>query len=266
MQMDCTIVTCYYRFPSKHAYSSYDSWMHNMLTTIDTPMVIFCDEDWVEPLTELRKGFEAKTKIIVRKWNEMYCASPRFLPYWRFDHSRDSEAHYHNELLYILWNEKSAMVNDVINMNPFKTDFFCWCDIGCFRDSNTAYMYKRWPSNDFLNSAAQDKMFLLNIEPFQNGELDILENGLTHSFEGKNRVGGTIFLGHKDVWHQWCNVYYTVLDRYLECKYFAGKDQNVMATVVALHPSLVKLVTPTRNIEDGDPWFYLQRYFLKRPQ
>lgn len=262
--MSCTIVTCYYRFPSKHSYEEYDAWMHNFLTHVHSNIVIFCDEDWVEHLAHLRQGFEDKTRIIVYKWNEMRCATKDMLTYWHKDWERDTERAYHNPLLYTLWNEKTEMVRQTIDMNPFKSEFFCWCDIGCFRDSGDMHRYVNgWPSPSFLASACKDKIYLLNIEPFVGDDLQIQSNGLTRTFEGKNRIGGTIFFGHRVAWNTWHTKYYDTLRRYTECDYFAGKDQNIMATMVALYPSLVHLVTPSRRAEDGDPWFYLQRYFLR---
>ena len=39
---------------------------------------------------------------------------------------------------------------------------------------------------------------------------------------------------------------------------FTGKDQDIMAMIVLMYPSLVNLIkAPTRN-----DWFYLQDYFI----
>ena len=261
--MTCTIVTCYYRFPSKHSYEEYDTWMRNFLTNVNSNIIIFCDQDWVENLAHLRQGFEDKTRIIVYKWNEMRCASPNMLQYWEKDWRRDTERGYHNPLLYTLWNEKTEMVKHAMKLNPYNSEFFCWCDIGCFRDGNEMHRYTSgWPAAAFLSSARRDKMYLLNIEPFVGDELQIQPNGLTKTFEGKNRIGGTIFFGHRNAWSLWHGLYYDTLNKYMECNYFAGKDQNIMATMVAMYPNLVHLVQPSFRPEDGDPWFYLQRYFL----
>lgn len=261
---NCTIVTCYYRFPSKHTFSQYDEWMTNFLTTVDTNMVIYCDADWAEKLRMLRYKFASKTHIIIYNIPEMRCASQEILTYWERDWRRDPEQHYHNPLLYILWNEKTEMVKRAIDANPFNTEFFCWCDIGCFRSTEQMHMFTEWPASSFLNTASRDKMYMLNIEPFQHGDQNVEPNGLTKPFTHKARIGGTIFLGHISTWHTWHQVYYDVMKQYMKCDYFTGKDQNIMATIASLYPMLVRLVRPTYDACDGDPWFYLQRYFLTR--
>lgn len=259
----CTIVTCYYRFPSKHSYHDYDTWMTNFLTTVDTPIVIYCDHDWVDRLRDLRKGFEHKTHIIPLTWDGMRCGSDNMMQYWKKDLERDHEKSYHNQLLYVLWNEKSEMVKRVIDVNPFGTDFFCWCDIGCFRTRDNIETFKHWPARSFLESAVKDKMYVLNIEPFEKEDYNVLPNGLSQTFQYKQRIGGTIFLGSATVWTEWHRLYYDTMDKYMQEDYFAGKDQNIMASVAVMYPNIVQMVTPTRAPYDGDPWFYLQRYFLE---
>ena len=49
-----TVVTCYYRIPSKHSYDSYDAWSERFLASVDTPMVIFCDAGSAARLAALR--------------------------------------------------------------------------------------------------------------------------------------------------------------------------------------------------------------------
>jgi len=256
----CTIVTSYYQTPSKHSHEQYDAWMTNFLTTVDNPLIIFTEEIMVKRLAELRKGKEDKTVIVSLPWEEMLCVSGKCTDYWNKDIKRDTEKDLHTPYLYILWNEKTAMVRRAMQINPFRTEFFCWTDIGCFRSAQDMDLFKEWPSQAFLSRAVKDRMYLLNIEPFKTGELEVLPNGLTRSFEGKNRIGGTIFIGHQDVWDKWFDAYYTTMELYMKHDYFAGKDQNLMATVVAKHPELVHLVQPSRLTKDGDPWFYMQRY------
>lgn len=261
--MSCTIVTCYYRFPSKHTFEEYDAWMRNFLCNVDQNMVIYCEQDWVDRLQELRKEFAQKTHIIVLPWAEMRCAAETMLAYFRKDWARDHEQSYHNPLLYILWNEKTDMVRRAISTNPFSSEYFCWCDIGCFRKSEEMEMFQNWPSSNFLSTAYTDKMYMLNIHPFDEDDHVVLSNGLTRCFRHKTRIGGTIFLGHRNAWNAWHTAYYNTMDSYMRHDYFAGKDQNIMASVAVLYPSLVYLVEPSHNPCDGDPWFYLQRYFME---
>ena len=41
-----TIVTCYFSLNSKHSRENYKKWIHNMLSNIETGMIIFTDEEF----------------------------------------------------------------------------------------------------------------------------------------------------------------------------------------------------------------------------
>lgn len=258
----CTIVTCYYRSPAKHSPQQYDEWMENFLTTVHQEMVIFCDEESYEQIKKYREQDASKTKIYLLPLYETHCGHPSKHEFWMNEWRRDIERGIHHPNLYIIWNEKAKFVERVIELNPFDTDFFCWCDIGCFRNKAELPLFQQeWPASSFLASAQKDKMYFLNIMPFQEKDYEIHPNGLTRSFERVVRIGGTMFLGHQNVFKQWITLFYQTMDRYIEHNYFAGKDQNIMATMYILYPYLFKLIEPVKG--EGDPWFYLQRHFLK---
>jgi hypothetical protein len=74
-------------------------------------------------------------------------------------------------------------------------------------------------------------------------------------FIGKCRIGATIMIGHKHAWYRWIPTFYTMMDTFMKNDTFTGKDQDIMATIVALYPELVELIVAVdRN------WFYLQDY------
>jgi len=258
----CTIVTCYYRSPAKHTNSQYDEWMENFLKTVENEMVIFCDEESYDKLFNLRKEFEDITHIYVMPLSDTYCGNEHYQKVWLKDWNRDIERSIHNPNLYTIWNEKAMFVYRVMQINPFNTEFFCWCDIGCFRNKNEINLFKNgWPSTEFLKSAVRDKMYLLNITPFEEEDFKKYPNGLTRSFETVTRIGATIFLGHCVVFEKYIELFYKYMNDYISKDYFAGKDQNIIATVYALNPGLFKLIRPVHG--KGDPWFYLQRHFLE---
>ena len=112
--MSCTIVTCYYRSPAKHSYKQYDEWMENFLTTIHQEMVIFCDVESYEQITEYRKADASKTKIIILPLYETYCGDPSKHDFWMNEWHRDIERNIHHPNLYIIWNEKAKFVERVM--------------------------------------------------------------------------------------------------------------------------------------------------------
>lgn len=258
----CTIVTCYYRSPAKHSIQQYDEWMENFLTTVNNEMIIFCDEESFERIKMYRKEYESKTQIYIVPLYDTYCGDSSKHEFWIREWQRDIEQRIHHPNLYIIWNEKAKFVERAMDSNPFKTEFFCWCDIGCFRNKGDLQLFeKEWPSSSFLESAERDKMYFLNITPFQEKDYEIYENGLTRSFERVTRIGATMFLGHRTIFKQWITLFYQTMDHYIQENYFAGKDQNIIATMYILYPYLFRLIQPIQG--EGDPWFYLQRHFLK---
>ena len=258
-----TIVTCFYRTDTKkHTLEEYEEWMSNMLFNIETPMVIFTELEFKEKIETLREGKPTQIYIIPFEKLKMI----KYKDYWEHDFQRDTENSYHSIKLYVLWNEKTNFVNAIVNINPFDTDFYCWCDIGLFRNKETISLYKHWPNKKILETTVHDKIYLLNVFPFQDGELNILSCGLTKKLDRINRIGAGVILGHKDVWSKWTDAFYGILEKYMENNYFSGKDQQVMLTTYALHPTLVKLIQPTNEYyrkhgADG-AWFYLRDFFL----
>jgi hypothetical protein len=271
---ECTIVTCYYKIPSKHPYQQYDQWMIKFLTTVETPMVIYTDDQSIEKIKDLRKWAEDKTIIINKPLQFTYCAQEKYLNTWVKDWRRDLEGRIHNPKLYIIWNNKSKFVEEVIQANYFNTEYFCWCDIGCFRTQENLQKYKNFPKVEkIVATNTKDKMQILNIEQFNNSDIAYMnaikeqnklkENELTelkieNIFQTRATVGGTIFLGHKDTWNIWIPTFYNMMDTLIKNDTFAGKDQDIMAIISLLYPELVHLITPPTS----NGWFYLQDYFI----
>jgi hypothetical protein len=226
-------------------------------------MVIFTNDNSIEKITALRKWAEKNTIIINRPLQDTYCAQKHYLDYWVKDWNRDKEKSIHNPTLYIVWNQKSKFVEEVIEKNYFNTEYFCWCDIGCFRTSNGIEKYKNFPNVTKIES--KEKIQLLNIEPFTTEEIQYLNNikniyntKIENIFQVKARIGGTIFMGHKNAWYHWIKIFYLMMDKFIKDDTFAGKDQDIMATIVLLYPELVNLIIPPNS----NKWFYFQDYFI----
>lgn len=253
----CTIVSAYYRFPSKHSSAEYDEWARRFLGSVETPMVLFCDDETEPILREMRGVRPALFVLMPLAEAEMSKVAD-----WDAEHARDPEASIHTKSLYVMWNEKAAYVQRAMALNPYRSTAFAWCDIGCFRSDLNLARLRKWPEGPRLDGLDPERLTLLNIQPFEPGDeaIDPVTR-LPPCFDMKLRVGGTIMIGHRRAWDRWIPLYYAVLQRYLNAKFFAGKDQNVMASLVMLRPDLVTLVAPSRAPEHGDPWFYLQPYF-----
>lgn len=132
--MTTTIVTAYFKLKqSKSNHNTYLEWMRNMLV-IQSPMVIFCDNESFETIKSIRRE-DVLTKIIIIDFTAFFCY--KYYQIFLNDFKKDHENKYHNPDLYLIWNEKSNFLKTAIEMNCFTTDYYLWVDIGCFRKPNT---------------------------------------------------------------------------------------------------------------------------------
>jgi hypothetical protein len=167
----------------------------------------------------------------------------------------DMEKHVHNPNLYIIWNEKTKFVMDAIGNNFFDTNYFCWCDIGYFRDDN--YHSKNFPT--LTNITQKNKLYILQLHPFTSIEKDMLalikkkDNHLLNIFQTIVHLSGNCFIGHDSSWNEWNKNYYAIMDKLIENDSFIGKDQDIMALVSGLYPETVSLI-------EQDNWFFFQKY------
>jgi hypothetical protein len=247
-----TIVTAYYKLPkAKAPHEQYVEWMKNMLA-IDNEMIIFCDSKSVDEMRELRSGKLTKTRIIGIDFREFY--TYRYVNDFLQHSKMDPEvAIGHNVFLYMIWSEKSHFLKRAIELDPFKTEYFLWTDIGCFRRPNRDFL--RWPNTARI---PKDRVLLLSVVPFTENELLAYSRETLPSFQFMNRIGGTIFGGGKDVLLKWHNKYYDMLEYFISTKRFIGKDQSIMNSVYLLNRDMCELVNWKRGC--SDEWFYLQDY------
>jgi hypothetical protein len=250
-----TIVTSYFKLnQSKVSHAKYLDWMKNMLI-IDNPMIIFCDEKSEETIYTLRVGKHDKTRIIVTNFKEFY--SYKYANHFLEHYNMDAEKHVgHNMFLYMIWSEKSHFLKRAIELDPFKTDYFLWVDIGCFRVPNVNYIH--WPNPTRINSLDKNKVLLLLIQPFTQDEWKCNSKETLPSFQFANRIGGTIFGGGKDVLLKWHDKYYDMLEYFISIKRFIGKDQSIMNSVYLLNKEMCDLTV--WQFGCPDMWFYLQEY------
>ena len=250
-----TIVTAYFKLPkAKASHKQYETWMSNMLA-IDNDMIIFCDAKMMDTIVRFREGKLDKTHIVETSFHDFYCY--RYANYF-LEHSKmDREvAIGHNMFLYMIWNEKSNFLKRAIELDPFKSDYFLWTDIGCFRRPNRDFIH--WPNPQRVAALPKDRVLLLSVEPFSEAELGAVNREQLPSFQYSNRIGGTIFGGTKSVLLEWHAQYYEMLEYFISVNRFIGKDQSIMNSVYLTNRNMCELVNWTPDC--ADIWFYLQDY------
>ena len=250
-EKNTTIVTAYFKLPkSKQPHSTYIEWMQNMLM-IQSPMLIFCDEESLPEIQNFR-GTIFPTKIIVMSFSDFF--SYRYFPIFENDYVFKDHERYHDPYLYLIWNEKSHFLKIAAENNFFLTDYFLWVDIGCFRIPNTKYIH--WPDS---SKFPLDKILQLLVRPFTTEESKCVSLETLPDFKySHGRIGGTIFGGNIQSILKWHDVYYNMLEYFISIDRFIGKDQNIMTSVSLVHPDIVHVVNPILGCRDI--WFSLQEY------
>lgn len=250
-----TIVTAYFKLEkSKASHDIYLDRMKNMLE-IDNPMIIFCEKECVECIKIFRKNKIEKTFIIEIDYKEFYSYKyiDSFLQHYNKDHEKKVG---HNIFLYLIWNEKSNFLKTAIEKNPFKTEYFLWVDIGCFRKPNKDFIH--WPNPYSIDQIPKDKVLLLEVYPFSEKELSCKIKEELPDFQYTNHIGAPIFGGGKEILLKWHKLYYNMLEYFISIDRFIGKDQNIMNSVYLLHREQCELISWKPGCHD--PWFYLQDY------
>lgn len=253
-----TIVTSYFKLNiSKASHETYSEWMKNMLV-IDNPMVIFCDESSRQFIETQREDKKEKTVIITTAFNEFH--TYKYANEYIANYKVDSEQRVgHTPLLYMIWGEKSHFLKRAIEMDPFKTDYFLWVDIGCFRKPNTQYI--DWPNPARISEMDKTKVLLLSVVPFTESELECGTKENLPLFQFTNRIGGTMFGGGKEVLLKWHDLYYEMVEYFISIGRFIGKDQSIMNSVYLLNRDMCDLIQWKPGC--ADPWFYIQDHLVR---
>jgi hypothetical protein len=247
--MSCTLVTAYYPIKSKFSSNTYIEWGKTFLS-LDANIVLFTEEHLVDLFKTLRGS---KPILIVSiPFSELetwILYSDKWKNHWNID----PEKHIHTPELYAIWAQKPYFVEKAIIMNPYKTEYFFWCDFGAFRNPcissvilNSFPQSKYLPKNKILmqsiNNMVQCDEYTKNKHGFPICTSDLIAGGLW---------GGDI-----DGCLKWKISYIDMLDKYFHAGVFAGKDQTVMLSAYLKDPTLAVIVKCTRN--DIDKWFFLE--------
>jgi glycosyltransferase involved in cell wall biosynthesis len=251
-----TIVTAFYDMPSKAPKEKYLGWIRDFFETCSAPMVIFMEEKYFAEISEMRKNYKDQTKLIILP-REEWMANKRFgHKVWELQVEKDTESNIHSPDLYKIWYEKKEFVKKVIEINPFHTKKFIWCDAGIVRDEEV----KSWmPGFGRADRIPEDRLLLLQVDPFTEDDVVLQADGIPGNFLKKNRIGGGIQAGTALTWKRWSDRYDEMVSKYLVAGRFIGKDQSIMANCILEAPSEVLCVHPPkgRYRHPIQIWFFL---------
>jgi hypothetical protein len=278
--MTTTIVSCYYQLnTSKHSKDEYMSWITNFLVNIDTPIVMFSDGPEYEFMCQIRThaGLREKFFPVRKPFSELAFSTPGWIQIWTNQVEKSNHKHLHNQELFRIWANKSFFVQEAIQLNPFESDVFVWCDAGCWRDRRVAYHFgKGWPSPDSLTPGCLSVLAMTDLSPFfekvTHPTIQTLDDVVLQiRTDNVLTVGGTILAGDKAAWLKWTPTFQSVLETFIKHDLFAGDDQSVITSTILwlskTDPTSCPVIlrAPFGNgfvqkdgVWIGDNWFALQ--------
>ena len=239
-----TLVTAYFRIPSKRSESYYRSWMNNFLS-LDACIVIYTDLA-AESILKVRAG--KKTIVHQAVFSSLV---PKFCPYgnrsllfWKLQHLQDPEGHLHRaHYVYQMWGMKTSLLKDVITGNPFDSQAFFWLDIGYFRDDGFNGLSPRK-----LRTTELTKFYMMEVREFDTPNRDWLAGG--------------VFGGSPEKSLQFHDAYRQAMDGMLAKGEFIGKDQSVFNRVCLEYQDLCTVVRVERF--NGVVWFAFAAFLFPR--
>lgn len=232
-----TVVTAFYKIEtSKHTYGEYLQWIDNFFKCVKSPVICFCQND-----TYLQKYKSERVKIIERDFYSFKLTTLEWMETWNKNHQIDPEKLIHSPKLYAIWALKQEFVENAIKENPFSSEYFVWCDIGCFR----------CPEN------------FTNPPTFANNIQDIIQNDEFLCLRINDQIGGGVLAGNIQAWTYFIDAYKRTLKIFEEKNMFIGKDQTLYKFMIEnkmLNFKVLNSKTWGRNIKSlkfDSAWFYL---------
>jgi glycosyltransferase involved in cell wall biosynthesis len=247
-----TVVSAYYPIRSKYSVEEYIRWILQFWPQIPCNLV-FYTEPILAPVFEDAFRARASTRVVGLPFSSLAAFQKLSPLIWNSALSLDTEK-AHTPELYALWYEKKEFVLRAIELNPFQSNEFVWCDAGIGRQPLWTPMLSSFPLRKMIPCG---KMLLLQIDPFKEEDFVVDEHGIPGNFGTRATFGGGILASDIDGWNRWSKAYDAMFLRYYLSGRFVGKDQNIIGSIVLEKPELMIFVKRPDILGPIDGWFYL---------
>lgn len=249
--MSATVVTCYYKFKSKHSAEDYEKWINLFLPNINCNLIIFTSPDLKDLLLNARRSYPNNTFIICQKFEDLEL-NRKYIDKWDYQYSIDPQkAPEHKKRTkecFILWNSKLLFLKKSIELNPFNSDKFVWTDIGCLRNSNNINLLFNYPVYEKISTGKIDITLLCTIN-----------NLYQEFFINEIHFSGAMFGSDSNTILIFCELFYKYFDNFINQNKFIGCDQQTISAVYNKHRELFNPIKPERYWVDV--WFFLWQYY-----
>jgi hypothetical protein len=243
-----TVVSIYVELNvSKHSIQKFDSWSKNFAqSVVNSPLVIFTDAAAFNKLSLLRRNTTTKFYVIKNAWSILEAIEKQRRQNYSSNYLHrqiniDPESDKHNQNLYILWNAKSFILHRIAKLNPFKSKFFLYVDLGSFRSQ----VFENWPDTQFITRELMPK----------------LNNRMLLGQMSTGTIQGGFFGGSRKTTKTFYEHFFAIHDHMIKRDLFIGKDQNIMNVLAfeQFNDTVVRLRTFGLNcVYNNEDWFWFQ--------
>ena len=218
-------------------------------------MLFFTEKSIINELINKRpKEYINKTIWITLEINDFY-SYKKYYNEFNKTYDIDIEQRIHSIPLYLVRAEKINFIKIATEKNFFLSKCLYWVDAGSFKESSKIKKYiNNWPS---IEKCLEDGKIIINEivhhnenvkEALKNFDVEIYNN-----FQRAQSVDASIFGGEKKYIFKFCELYYEVLNKFIEHGIFIGKEKNIFAYIAYFYSNIVKLVY-------SGYYFYFQDY------
>lgn len=252
-----TVVSAYYPIPSKFDPQTYLKWIELFWPHSDCALVWFTVPGLIGMFERLFANRPGPTKVLGLRVEDFTAFQSMNPAIWAIASEKDPEKEVkHTPELYAIWYEKKEFVRRVIELNPFQSEKFVWCDAGIVRRPEWVSALKgQFPIPAHI---PEGKMLLLQLNPFHDTDYMRAPDGILGEDIGKRvTVGGGILASDREGWAKWSKAYDKMFMKYVTRGRFFGKDQNIFASMVLEDPGLAVRIASPPLLNNIDRWFYL---------
>ena len=218
MTYPLTCVSGFWPVPNKHGNEYTTRWFQTTLK-INCPYVFFCE-----------KGDEEAIRVHRGDLPTVYveCAISSLRMYAHRLRMRTDAVHCPSAELNVIWNEKIFLIQKALELNPFRSEFFCWADAGL-----CTYRYEIPPTRPFpdrakLDALPKDRLIYTSSNPYTES------NGADMHLH--HHVSGTYIL-HRNIVDRFATLYDEYVERLLDEKNI-WTDQVMWTQIYKDHPRL----------------------------
>jgi hypothetical protein len=243
--------------------------MNNFISIVNKfNLVIYTDENSIK---HINTNNNPRIKIIIKPIQQFY--NYKYKDFWIENHKKNFLLNDKSSWeLNMLWSEKIWFVKETIERKYFDTEFYGWCDIGYFRntqnDTHTDNL-TNWGNNRQILESNKEKICyarINNSDSYMNYLTKIInaknENGLpTQQIPSDQQsIAGGFFVLHEDKINWWSSTYDEKLELYFKNNYLVKDDQIILVDCILSNLDAFTLFREKKQKLDN--WFMFQRIYL----